>query len=305
MTPESPPPNHPVYWSWLQEALGPGSPLPGWVGREFPGGAAGFYRAGPRAWGSLPGLRPPQRRALAALSLRRARDRLVAAAGLGFLPLTPDNPRYPELLRHIYAPPAVLFVRGSWPDFSAGPAIAVVGARRAKDSSRAAAQHIAGQLGEQGVVLVSGTARGVDASVLLEALRTGGPVVSVLPALTRFPYSAAAQGLHRRLLREGGALASECFSGQGPAKALFRLRNRVVTGLCQGTVVVQAGLSSGSASYAGPALEQGRELWVYPGMPGDPAFAGSRLLLEEGAPPVWNGWDVLEHFPGYWYRGDV
>ena len=71
MTPESPP-NHPVYWSWLQEALGPGSPLPGWVGREFPGGAAGFYRAGPRAWGSLPGLRPPQRRALAALSLRRA-----------------------------------------------------------------------------------------------------------------------------------------------------------------------------------------------------------------------------------------
>lgn len=287
-----------VYWLWLQEALGPGSPLPGLIFRSVPGGAEGFYQAGPRAWEALPGLAPRQKRALAALPPERFKARLAEAEGLGFSPLTLDCPPYPELLRQIYAPPAVLYVRGSWPDFSAAPAIAVVGARRARSESRSAARRIAFRLAKSGAVLVSGTARGIDAAALAETLRVGGRAVSVLPALTQNPYPSAAQSLHQRLLREGGALASECFSGRLTAKQLFSLRNRIITGLCQGTVIIQAGLPSGAMGYADPALEQGREVWVYPGRPGDPAFAGSRLLLEEGAPAVWNGWDVVGRCPG-------
>lgn len=298
-SPSGPSEDSRVYWIWLQETLGPGSPLPGFIGREFPGGAVGFYKAGPPAWDALPDLRPWQRNALVSVSLDMARKRLNQAARLGFFPLTPEDPRYPELLRHIYAPPAVLYVRGLWPDFSAAPAISVIGARHARAESCSAARRIAGRLAKAGVIVVTGTARGVDASVLTEAIQESEHVISVLPSIVDNPYLAASFDLHQKLLLAGGALVSECFIDRHSAREAFQLRNRIITGLCQGVVLIQAALRSGTIQYANHALEQGREVWVYPGAPEDPAYEGSRLLLEEGAEPVWNGQDVLNRCPGW------
>lgn len=291
-----------IYWLWLQEALGPGSRIPMAVHREFPGGVQSFYRAGPTAWKRQKGVTGQSLQALSQVSLKDAYIKLAAAVRKGWQVLTPDTPAYPEALKNIYDPPAVLYVKGVWPDFSAAPAIGVVGARRAIRYSREAARRISRDLAQGGAILVSGIADGIDGSALPEALGAGGRVVSVLPVSLDSSYPMETAWLRRKILQQGGALVTEFLSQERPAANAFRLRNRLITGLCYGVVLIQAGERSGTVMYASRAAEQNREVYVVPGPP-VPEFAGSVRLMEEGAAPVLSGEEVLRDCPAYYWGG--
>lgn len=292
-----------VYWLWLQGALGPGSSIPMAVHQNFPGGIPAFCQAGPPAWRTVSGLTWKHVQALSRFTLKDAYIRLLTAERKGWQVLTPACPAYPEALKNIVDPPAVLYVKGCWPDFSAAPAIGVVGARRALRYSREAARRISRDLAQGGAVVVSGIADGIDSSALSEALQAGGRVVSVLPVSLDSAYPMETAWLRRKILQQGGALVTEFFSEEKPHIGAFRLRNRIITGLSYGVVLIQAGSRSGTMMYASRAAEQGREVYVVPGPPNAPEYSGSAQLLEEGAMPVQSGEEVLNDCPPYCWSG--
>ncbi len=283
-----------LYWVWLQHAFGEGSPIPYRIYREFPGGPEGFYRAGPVCWNALGYVSEQQAVALEGFPLAAAQSRLEYAAGMGWEALTPECEKYPEALRNISDPPAVLYIKGRLPDLNRLPAIGVAGARDALPASEDAAKQLGYQLAAGGAVVVSGGAVGVDGCAIAGALSAMGRVVSVLPVDLSSPYLAQNAGLRKRILDQDGALVTEYFSQRNPGRGSFQVRNRLIPGMCQGMVLVQAAKKSGSMLYARHAADQGRSLYVYPGPEGAPEYEGSRLLLDQGALPVWDGAAVLE-----------
>ena len=283
-----------LYWVWLQHAFGEGSPAPYRIYREFPGGPEGFYQAGPVCWNTLDYVSEQHAVALAGFPLAAAQSRLEYAAGMGWEVLTPECEKYPDALRNISDPPAVLYIKGRLPDLNRLPAIGVAGAREAMPASEDAAKQLGYQLAAGGAVVVSGGALGVDSCAISGALSAMGRVVSVWPVDLSSPYLAQNAGLRQRILDQGGALATEYFSQRNPGRGSFQVRNRLIPGMSQGVVLVQVSQKSGSMLYARHAADQGRSLYVYPGPEGAAEYAGSRLLLDQGALPVWDGGAVLE-----------
>ena len=227
-------------------------------------------------------------------SLEAARARLEYTAQLGWEALTPECEKYPGELRNISDPPAVLYTKGGLPGPEDGPLVALAGARKALEESVEAAKSISYQLTSSGAVVVTGEAPGIDSAALSGTLSALGKAVCVLPVDLESPYMAKTGRLRQRVLETGGALVTEYFSQRSPAQGGFHLRNRLITGLCQRVVLVQAAEKSGTRIYARHAAKQGRRLFVYPGPPGAPEFAGSRKLIAEGAVPVRSGGEVLE-----------
>lgn len=272
---------------------------PARIFEEFPGGVEGFYQAGPVCWNTLDYVSERHAAALLEFSLSKARYRLEYAANMGWEVLTPECEKYPEALRNISDPPAVLYVKGAMPDFTRAPAAGVAGARKATPESQKAATRIGYELAAGGAIVVSGGAVGVDRCAINGALSAMGQVVSVLPVDLSSPYVAENAALRRRIVEQGGALVSEYFSQREPARGSFQARNRIISGMCFGMVLVQVRQKSGSMIYANHAAKQGREVYVYPGPPGDPAFAGGQRLIEEGAIPVAGGEEVLADCPAY------
>jgi DNA processing protein len=208
------------------------------------------------------------------------------------------NPDFPPLLREIYDPPPVLYYRGVLPPPDA-PLVAVVGTRRPTGSGRRAAQALAAELARLGVGTVSGLARGIDTEAHRGSLQGRGLTLAVLGnGIDRlFPASSAPVG--RRILENGGCVASEFPPGEPPRPYHFPGRNRIISGLARTVVVVQAPRDSGALITADYALEQGRELAVHAvGLQG-PAAEGSRALVEQGAAVVNSAADVL----GAWAPG--
>ena len=286
-----------AYWLWLQGCLKPGSPLPLWVLENFPGGAEGFYQGGPKAWSSLPALSWADFGALGSFSLAEAQNRLSRAERAGWQVIVLEDGAYPAPLRHIYGPPAVLYVKGRLPDFSHLPAVAVVGSRRPIAQSAAAASRFGAQLAESGMIIVGGVAPGVDALVMASAIEKTDKLVCVLPVDLDSQYPVDTIPLRRRILERGGALVTEHFSWPKPISGSFHLRNRLITGLCFGVVLIQAAMRSGTLMYATLAAGQGRDVFVYPGPVESPEYLGTRMLLGEGAAPVYKGEDVLAQCP--------
>lgn len=282
-----------LYWVWLQHAFGEGSPAPYRIYREFPGGPEGFYQAGPVCWNTLDYVSEQHAVALAGFPLAAAQSRLEYAAGMGWEVLTPECEKYPDALRNISDPPAVLYIKGAEPRGLTGPKVAVAGARKALPESLDAARSIGYQLATAGGVVVTGEAVGVDAGVMEGVIAAGGRAICVLPVDLSSPYMAKTAHLRRRVLEQGGALMTEYFSQRSPAQGGFQLRNRLITGLCPKVVLIQAAEKSGTMIYARHAAGQGRRLYVFPGPEGAGEFAGSRRLLREGAVPVYSGSEVL------------
>ena len=271
--------------------------MPLWVLENVPGGAQEFYLGGPKAWSNLPAVSWKDFGALGTFSLAEAQNRLSKALDAGWQVIPLGDAAYPQPLVHIYNPPAVLYVKGRLPDFACLPAAAVVGSRRPIPQSEAAARQFGAQLAESGMIVVGGVAPGVDARVMASALQKSDKLVCVLPVDLDSPYPVDTQELRQRILRRGGALVTEHFSWPKPIKGSFHLRNRLITGLCFGVVLIQAAMRSGTIMYANLAAEQGRDVFVYPGPAEAAEFLGTQMLLEEGAEPVWNGQDVLAQCP--------
>jgi DNA processing protein len=200
-----------------------------------------------------------------------------------------DEPDYPDRLREIDDAPALLAVRGQQ-DVLARPMLAMVGARNASAAGQKFAERLARDLGDAGFVIVSGLARGIDASAHRASLATG--TVAVLAGGHARIYPPEHIELHEAILAEGAAV-SEMPVGWEPRSRDFPRRNRLISGLALGVVVVEAALRSGSLITARLAGEQGREVFAAPGSPLDPRAEGSNGLLKQGATLVTEANDVV------------
>lgn len=203
---------------------------------------------------------------------------------------------YPQLLREIPDPPAVLWLRGDAPaGLLARRSVAIVGARACSSYGRSVARSLGRELAAAGLVVVSGLARGIDAEAHRGALDAGGLTVAVLGCGIDRDYPAAHRDLASRIA-ETGLIVSEYEPGVEPAPWRFPARNRIIAGLCQATVVIEARERSGALITADFALEDGREVMVVPGEITSSVSAGSNALLRLGATPVTGALDVLEAY---------
>jgi DNA processing protein len=202
---------------------------------------------------------------------------------------------YPSLLAAIHDPPPALFVRGAGSEtILAGPAVAVVGARACSAYGRSVARSLARELAAAGLVVVSGMARGIDGESHRGALEAG-VTVAVLGCGVDRDYPAAHAELARRIC-EQGLIVSEYEPGVEPAPWRFPARNRIIAGLCDATVVVEARERSGALITADFALEEGREVLVVPGEITSNLSAGTNALIRLGATPATCAGDILELF---------
>jgi DNA processing protein len=214
--------------------------------------------------------------------------------GLRFVGRSDDG--FPALLRAIHDPPPGLFLRGSGdPDLLAQPSVAVVGARACSAYGTQVARSLAHELAAAGLVVVSGMARGIDGEAHRGALEAGGATVAVLGCGIDRDYPAAHSSLAQRI-QEVGLIVSEYAPGVEPAPWRFPARNRLIAGLSQATVVVEARERSGALITADLALEEGREVFAVPGEITSALSAGTNGLLRLGATPVTTALDVLERF---------
>jgi DNA processing protein len=199
------------------------------------------------------------------------------------------DPEYPALLAAIADPPPVLSVLGD-PALLSRPAVAMVGARNASAAGRRFARTRAEEVGRAGLAVVSGLARGIDTAAHEGAVRTG--TVAVVAGGVDVIYPEENRRLHLQLTVQG-AVISEMPPGTEPVAALFPRRNRTISGLALGTVVVEAALRSGSLITARQALDQGREVFAVPGSPQDPRARGTNDLIRQGATLVESAADIL------------
>ncbi|MDW8064801.1 MAG: DNA-processing protein DprA [Anaerolineae bacterium] len=206
--------------------------------------------------------------------------------------LTWADPDYPPLLRRIPDPPPVLFVRGRLYEADRG-ALAVVGTRRPTIYGRQATEWFVSELARAGISIISGLARGIDAIAHEAALKAGGRTIAVLPCGVDRVYPLAHARLAARIL-ENGALVSELPLGAPAEPGNFPARNRLISGLAVGVLIVEAGATSGALITASHAAEQGREVFAIPGSIFSPASQGTNRLIRDGAIPVTCPSELLE-----------
>ncbi len=187
----------------------------------------------------------------------------ISALGIGVL--TIESPDYPARLRLLDLPPPVLFLRGDAGALNAERSVAVVGTRRASERGRRISGAIGGALATAGAVVVSGLAVGIDGAAHAAAVATGGRTVAVLGSGHERLYPRAHAHLADEIVAGGGAIVSELAPDVGPLPGTFPRRNRVISGLADATVIVEAGARSGALITASWSLEQGRECFVVPG----------------------------------------
>ncbi len=206
--------------------------------------------------------------------------------------LTIFDTDYPERLRNIVDPPAVLYVTGAAirPD---EVAVAIVGGRRATAAGRLVTEEIARDLAASGVTVVSGLARGIDAAAHRGALAANGRTVAVLGCGVDRTYPPEHEGL-RRAIEAQGTVLSELPIGAPPQSHHFPRRNRIISGLACGVLVAEAAVDSGSLITAKLALEQGREVFAVPGPVKEAACRGSNGLLKDGAKLVEGAQDIID-----------
>jgi DNA processing protein len=238
-------------------------------------------------------LSPP---ALAALrsggARRQAEAEVRRAAALGVRLVGRDESDYPIWLRRVYAPPPVLWVRGTLLAGEGEGAVAVVGSRAATGLGLAFARALTLGLASAGLTVVSGLARGIDTAAHRGALDARRRTVAVLGSGLDRVYPAENASLAHAIGKDG-AVVSEFPLGTGPWKQNFPRRNRVIAGWSRAVVVVEAGARSGALSTARAALDEGREVMAVPGHPSQPAAEGTNGLLRDGALLVRGASDVL------------
>ncbi len=199
---------------------------------------------------------------------------------------------FPATLREIPDPPVALYISGNERALEQ-PRVAIVGSRAASHSGVALARRLAGDLSRAGVLVVSGLAQGIDCAAHEGALAYSQPTAAIPGSGLDNLYPRAHQGLARQIVRAGGVLLSEYAPWVSPQKSSFPARNRLISGLSAGVIVVQAALRSGSLITARLAAEQGREVMAVPGVPGAPVSAGCNALLREGAALIEGADDVF------------
>jgi DNA processing protein len=215
---------------------------------------------------------------------------------VGAVALTPDMEDFPEALRSIPDPPFLLFACGDL-TLARSPGLAVVGTRTPTDYGRRATERLAGDVARAGFTIVSGMARGIDTVAHTAAFEAGGSSIGVLGCGIDVVYPRENRPLFERMRREG-LLLSEYTPGEPPLAGNFPRRNRLVSALGEGVLVVEMGERSGALHTVRYALDQGAEVFAVPGPIGSPLSAGTNQLLKEGARVVTSAEDIIEELRG-------
>jgi len=218
-------------------------------------------------------------------------DEISALEKLGGRFIALCEPDYPEALSSVEDAPPVIAVLGSV-EILRNRCIGVVGARNASLNGRRMAERLARDLGAEGMAVVSGLARGIDAAAHTAALDSG--TIAVMAGGVDFCYPEENRPLYEKIVESGAAVSDQPLRCE-PRARLFPKRNRIISGLSLGVIVVEAAAQSGSLITARLALEQGREVFAVPGSPLDPRAAGTNSLLKQGAILVESAGDVISH----------
>jgi DNA processing protein len=227
----------------------------------------------------------------AARELERVRE-------LGADVLVLDDGTYPALLREIADPPITLYVKGAWAECFEGPCVALVGSRRCSTYGQNVAALLARELAARGVCVVSGLARGIDAAAHRGALEAGGRTVAVLGTGVDEVYPRDHKKLAAEILEKGGALVSQFPLSTPPIPENFPYRNRIISGLSLGVLIVEAAENSGSLITARLAIEQNREVYAVPGnITSRNSFGTNYLIKGAGAKLVQTWQDIVSEFP--------
>lgn len=283
-----------VYGVWLQQAMGEGS-------RKVPllldyfGSCRAVYESDDveRRLSGL--LLPVEINKMADTPLDAAVEIMEACRRLQYSVITPDSEKYPNRLRNIPDYPAALYISGVLPDIDNEVCISMVGTRRASRYGYNAATMLAKDLAACGAIIISGGARGIDTASHQGALIGGGRTLAVLGCGINTRYNLENEGL-RKVISTSGALISEYPPGSPPLNYHFPIRNRIISALSLGVIVVEAGTRSGSLITANLALEQGKDIFSVPGEISNSQAKGTNRLIFDGAKPIENAYDVLEEY---------
>lgn len=284
-----------VYWIWLTNALGYNNPKLKRI-YELYKDIEKFYTGGEREWRFSGLFSDKELGALNKSQLADAKNIISKSINLGYSVLTIDDEIYPKCLYNIYAPPAVLYISGELPDVDNRMTIAIVGARRPKEYGIRHAYNIAYNLAKSGVTVISGGALGVDCASHRGALNAQGVTVCVLGCGINYNYLSENAQMRRNITYKG-AVISEYPPDTPPKPYHFPARNRIISALSDGVLIVEAGEKSGSLITANYALEQGKELFALMGAADSKYDLGSNKLIKDGcAAPITEYTDIIKAF---------
>lgn len=268
------------YWLWLQMALGEGARFKEII-EDF-GSVEKLYDSNILEWRMSPVLTAKQINAMQKYSLEDTEQIIYNCQNNGWSIITFDDQQYPQRLREIPNPPAVLYVDGTLPDIDNTVAIGIVGTRKASDYAVKVANLMSRAISTCNALVISGGALGVDTAAHNGALSAGGKTVVVMGCGLGTSYLNENKQL-RQTVRQNGALVTEYPPFTKASKFTFPLRNRIISGLSLGVLVVEAGIKSGSLITANYANEQGRDVYAIPSSILDTNFEGSNKLIDDGA----------------------
>ena len=283
-----------LHWIWLSTRPGMNDRIKAEVLRHFQDPEDAYY-ADPAAYAMVDGMTEEAAQALRDKELKEAKMILETCENQSIGILTYQDAMYPNRLKNIADPPIVLYYKGKLPEFDALPVIAVVGTRDATPYGLKTAKNLGAQISRCGGLVISGAAAGIDGMAMRGALSAGKAVVGLMGCGVDVVYPAYNRSLLLDTQRYG-CLLSEFPPGTPPYKWNFPKRNRIISGLSCGVVVVEAPKRSGALITAAQAAEQGRDVFVIPGNVDVAACAGSNALLRDGAIAVSTGWDILSEY---------
>ncbi len=285
------------YWVWLSVALGSNNPKQKRV-FELYDSIIDFYDGGIYEWRLCGIFSDKELNALSNVKLSDAQNIIDKCNKLEYSIITFDDDLYPKKLFDIYDPPCVLYVWGNMPKLDNVLSIAMVGTRNATQYGVMTSHVLSASLAKLGVVVVSGGALGIDSASHIGTLEANGTTVCVLGCGINYRYLMSNASL-RKNISKNGAVISEYPPDTQSFPSNFPVRNRIISGLCDGVVVVEADEKSGSLITVNHALEQGREVFAVMGNINSRYSSGTNKMIKDGAVPVTSYIDIIEAFPNY------
>lgn len=283
-----------LYWIWLAERCGPASKDIGRLVEEYPD-PYDIYRLDTEELERLDRISPSLKLKLGDKSLENAYSTLKYCRQKRIDIISYGSDRYPSRLRTIEDPPAVLFVMGKMPDLNNRLCIAMVGTRKMSEYGCDSAYRISYELASANAVVVSGMALGIDGVAACGALCAGGTTVAVLGCGISVVYPKEHARLSEEIAKHG-AVITEYMPNERPHSYNFPKRNRIISGLCQGVLIVEGTAGSGALITAKRAIDQGRELFAMPGKINESNSEGPNELIKNGALVALSAEDIISHF---------
>lgn len=283
-----------IYWIWLSLRCGAGSESGTYLLAQFKDPKA-VYEADDKALSEVGGISEELKRALLDKDVELCKRILDYCRRTNVSIMTCDDGIYPERLRSIHAKPILLYYKGKIPQIDDSVLVAVVGTRSCTQYGEKTAYKFGAELAQGGAIVVSGMALGIDAYAARGALSVKGHTIAVLGCGIDTAYPPQNKELMQQIMMTGTVI-TEYAPGTQPSGKNFPVRNRIISGLCQATLVVEADRHSGALITAGRAMSQGRDVFAVPGRIGEQASEGTNDLIRNGAKIALSGKDILEEY---------